>query len=68
MRLGDAAALGAIFGREEAVYGAVARDDAAGAFVERIETGAARWRGYRVMADERQMNGDGRRSTIEVNG
>jgi predicted RNA-binding protein YlxR (DUF448 family) len=68
VRLGDAATMGAIFGREEAVYGAVARDDAAGAFVERIETGAARWRGYRVTADERQMNGDGRRSTVEVNG
>ena len=46
-RLGDAAALGGIFGREQAVYVAVARDDAGGAFVERIKAGAARWRGYR---------------------
>src|SRR5262245_14149898 len=50
-RLGDAAALGGIFGREHAVYVAVARDDAGGAFVERIETGAARWRGYRLNSD-----------------
>ena len=68
VRLGNAAALGAIFGRDEAVYAAVARDDASGAFVERIETGAARWRGFRLAADDGQMNGDGRRSTIEVNG
>ena len=47
-RLGDAAALGGIFGREQAVYVAVARDDAGGAFIERIEAGAARWRGYRM--------------------
>lgn len=47
-RLGDAAALGGIFGREHAVYVAVARDDAGGAFIERIEAGAARWRGYRT--------------------
>jgi predicted RNA-binding protein YlxR (DUF448 family) len=47
-RLGDAAALGGIFGREQAVYVAVARDDAGGAFIERIGTGAARWRGYRL--------------------
>ena len=47
-RLGDAAALGGIFGREQAVYAAVARDDANGAFIERIEAGAARWRGYRL--------------------
>jgi predicted RNA-binding protein YlxR (DUF448 family) len=47
-RLGDAATLGGIFGREQAVYAAVARDDAAGAFIERIEAGAARWRGYRT--------------------
>jgi hypothetical protein len=50
-RLGDAAALGGIFGREQAVYVAVARDDAGGAFIERIETGAARWRGYRLNSD-----------------
>jgi predicted RNA-binding protein YlxR (DUF448 family) len=47
-RLGDAAALGGIFGREQAVYVAVARDDAGGAFIERIKTGAARWCGYRL--------------------
>lgn len=50
-RLGDAAALGGIFGREQAVYVAVARDDAGGAFIERIEAGAARWRGYRMNSD-----------------
>jgi predicted RNA-binding protein YlxR (DUF448 family) len=47
-RLADAAALGGIFGRERTVYAAVARDDAGGAFVGRIEVGAARWRGYRL--------------------
>lgn len=47
-RLGDAAALGGIFGREHTVYAAVARDDAGGEFIERIEVGAARWRGYRL--------------------
>jgi predicted RNA-binding protein YlxR (DUF448 family) len=46
-RLGDAAALGGLFGREQAVYVAVARDDAGGEFIQRIEVGAARWRGYR---------------------
>lgn len=46
-RLGDATALGGIFGREQAVYVAVARDNAGGEFIERIEVGAARWRGYR---------------------
>lgn len=50
-RLGNAAALGGIFGREQAVYVAVARDDAGGAFIERIEAGAARWRGYRLNSD-----------------
>ena len=50
-RLGDAAALGGIFGREQAVYVAVVRDDAGGAFIERIEAGAARWRGYRLNSD-----------------
>lgn len=50
-RLGDAAALGGIFGREQAVYVAIARDDAGGAFIERIEAGAARWRGYRSNSD-----------------
>lgn len=47
-RLGDAAALGGIFGRERTVYVAVARDDASGRFIQRIAAGAARWRGYRV--------------------
>jgi predicted RNA-binding protein YlxR (DUF448 family) len=47
-RLGDAAALGGIFGREQTVYAAVARDDAGGEFIQRIEAGAARWRGYRL--------------------
>ena len=46
-RLGDAAALGGVFGREQAVYVAVARDDASGQFIQRIAGGAARWRGYR---------------------
>jgi uncharacterized protein len=46
-RLGDATALGGIFGRERTVYAAVARDDAGGEFIQRIEVGAARWRGYR---------------------
>jgi predicted RNA-binding protein YlxR (DUF448 family) len=46
-RLGDATALGSLFGREQAVYVAVARDAAGGEFIERIEVGAARWRGYR---------------------
>jgi predicted RNA-binding protein YlxR (DUF448 family) len=47
VRLGDAAALGGIFGRERTVYAAVARDGAAGAFIQRIEVGVARWRGCR---------------------
>jgi len=47
-RLGDAAALGGIFGREQAVYVAIARDDAGGAFIERISAGASRWRGFRL--------------------
>ncbi len=46
-RLGDEAALGGVFGRERAVYVAVARDDASGQFIQRIAGGAARWRGYR---------------------
>jgi hypothetical protein len=46
-RLADAAALGRVFGRDQAVYIAVARDDASGRFIERIAGGAARWRGYR---------------------
>jgi predicted RNA-binding protein YlxR (DUF448 family) len=50
-RLGDAVALGGIFGREQAVYVAVACDDAGGAFIGRIEAGAARWRGYRLNSD-----------------
>lgn len=47
-RLGDAGLLGGIFGRDQAVYVAVARDDAGGAFVERIAVGAARWRAFRL--------------------
>lgn len=47
-RLGDATALGGLFGRDQAVYVAVARDDAGGEFIQRIEVGAARWRGYRL--------------------
>jgi predicted RNA-binding protein YlxR (DUF448 family) len=46
-RLGNAAELGGVFGREQAVYVAVARDDASGAFISRIAGGAARWRHYR---------------------
>lgn len=46
-RLGDAASLGQLFGREHTVYVAIARDDAGGAFIGRIEAGAARWCGYR---------------------
>jgi len=48
VRLGDAAALGAIFGRDHAVYVAIARDDAGGEFIRRIAVGAARWRGFRL--------------------
>jgi predicted RNA-binding protein YlxR (DUF448 family) len=47
-RLGDAMALGSLFGRDHAVYVAVARDDAGGEFIQRITAGAARWRGYRL--------------------
>jgi predicted RNA-binding protein YlxR (DUF448 family) len=46
-RLADAAALGGVFGRDQAVYVAVARDDASGQFIQRIAGGAARWRRYR---------------------
>jgi uncharacterized protein len=45
-RLGDAAQLGGVFGREQTVYVGIARDDASGAFIERIASGAARWRRY----------------------
>jgi predicted RNA-binding protein YlxR (DUF448 family) len=47
-RLGDAAALGGVFGRDQAVYVAVARDDRSGQFIQRIAGGAARWRRYRL--------------------
>ena len=47
-RLGDAALLGGVFGREQAVYVAVAHDDRSGHFIQRIAGGAARWRGYRL--------------------
>ena len=46
-RLGSVADLGGVFGREQAVYVAIARDDASGAFTQRIASGAARWRRYR---------------------
>ena len=46
-RVGDALALGGIFGRERTVYAAIVRDDAGGQFIQRIKVGAARWRGYR---------------------
>jgi predicted RNA-binding protein YlxR (DUF448 family) len=46
-RLGSVANLGGVFGREQAVYVAVARDHASGAFTQRIASGAARWRHYR---------------------
>ena len=48
VRLGDATSLGEHLGREQAVYVAVARDDAGGEFIQRIAVGAARWRGYRL--------------------
>lgn len=46
-RLGSAASLGGVFGREQTVYAAVARDDASGHFIDRIAGGASRWRHYR---------------------
>lgn len=47
-RLGDPVSLGGIFGRDQAVYVAIARDDAGGEFIQRIAVGAARWRGFRL--------------------
>jgi predicted RNA-binding protein YlxR (DUF448 family) len=47
-RLGDSAALGGVFGRDQAVYVAVVRDDASGMFIQRIAGGAARWRRNRA--------------------
>lgn len=47
-RLGDAGLLGGVFGREQAVYVAVAHDDRSGQFIQRIAGGAARWRHYRL--------------------
>jgi hypothetical protein len=47
-RLGDEVSLGGVFGRDQTVYAAVARDDASGRFIERIAGGAARWRCYRL--------------------
>ena len=64
-RLGDAAALGGIFGREQTVYAAVARDDAGGEFIERIEVGAARWRGYRL-EQHRLTRRSGPRTTSDM--
>ena len=46
-RLADAEALGGVFGRDQAVYVAISRDDAGGHFIERIAGGAARWRAFR---------------------
>jgi predicted RNA-binding protein YlxR (DUF448 family) len=48
VRLGDSTMLGGVFGREQAVYVAIARDDAGGEFIQRIAVGAARWRGFRL--------------------
>ena len=45
-RVADAEALGGVFGRDQAVYVSVARDNAGGKFIERIAGGAARWRGF----------------------
>ena len=47
-RLGDAAGLGGVFGREQAIYVAVAHDDKSGQFIQRIAGGAARWRHFRL--------------------
>ena len=47
-RLGTKEILGSVFGRDQAVYVAVARDDASGRFIQRIAGGAARWRAYRL--------------------
>jgi hypothetical protein len=47
-RLGTKEILGGVFGRDQAVYVAVARDDASGHFIQRIAGGAARWRGFRL--------------------
>ena len=46
-RLADAGSLGGVFGREQAVYVAVAHDDRSGQFIQRIAGGAARWRRFR---------------------
>jgi uncharacterized protein len=47
-RLGDAAGLGGVFGREQTVYVAVAHDNKSGQFIQRIAGGAARWRHFRL--------------------
>jgi predicted RNA-binding protein YlxR (DUF448 family) len=47
-RLGTKENLGGVFGRDQAVYVAVMRDDASGQFIQRIAGGAARWRNYRL--------------------
>lgn len=49
-RLADAEALGGVFGRDQAVYVAISRDNAGGRFIERIASGAARWRGFATRA------------------
>jgi len=48
VRFGTKEILGGVFGRDQAVYVAVARDDASGQFIQRIAGGAARWRAYRL--------------------
>lgn len=48
VRLGTKEILGGVFGRDQTVYVAVARDDASGQFIQRIAGGAARWRAYRL--------------------
>jgi uncharacterized protein len=53
-RLADAPALGRVFGRDQAVYVAIARDDAGGQFVRRISEGAARWRALHPVDASRQ--------------
>jgi predicted RNA-binding protein YlxR (DUF448 family) len=53
-RLADAPALGRVFGRDQAVYVALSRDDAGGQFVRRISEGAARWRDFRPVDASRQ--------------
>ena len=53
-RLADAPALGRVFGRDHAVYVAIARDDAGGQFIRRISEGAGRWRAFLPVDASRQ--------------